>query len=117
MSNFDDFVTNVKDCASIVGEKVSDGIDLAKMNTYKARIQSDIKKEYASLGEKYYLSLKNETEEDFSVAINKIDDLKDQLDSIIEQINIHKKLVKCSSCSQYVPKDSEFCPHCGNKIK
>lgn len=117
MSDFDDFVTNVKGYASIVGEKVSGGIDLAKMNTYKVRIQSDIKKEYAALGEKYYLSLKNEGEEDFSASIQKIDDLKIQLDSIIEQINIHKKLVKCSSCSQYIPTDSEFCPHCGNKIK
>ena len=117
MSNFDDFITNVKGCASVVGEKVSVGIDLAKLNTYKARIQSDIKKEYAALGEKYYLSLKNKGEEDFFAAIQKIDDLKAQLESIVEQINIHKKLVQCSSCSQYVSTDSEFCPHCGNKIK
>ncbi len=117
MSNFDDFVTNVKGCASAVGEKVSDGIDFAKLNTYKVRIQSDIKKDYAALGEKYYLALKNKREEDFSAEIQRIDDLKGQLDSIIEQINIHKKLVQCSSCSQYVPKGSEFCPHCGNKIK
>lgn len=117
MSKFDDVLVNAKDVATTAGSKINEGVSVVKIKFQIAKIESEIKNEYKLIGTQYYLSKKNP-----DVAFNpeknvdNIDFYNQELETLKEKLADLKSLKRCDICSNYVPKDSEFCPKCGNKF-
>lgn len=116
---FDDVVVNAKAAASAVSKKASGVYDASKQKITAAELRSTIAKKLRELGAVIYKTKTGVIEEDDEVVtqlVNEIKELKDNLDTITENLASKNNRKKCASCGSTVPKNSLFCNICGAKL-
>lgn len=115
---FDDVVVNAKAAASMVSKKATDVYDVSKQKITAAEIRSEINKKLRFLGALTYKSqiYNIDLSEKITLTVSEINDLKDNLNLINQNIESSKNTKKCPQCGATVPKKSLFCNLCGSKI-
>lgn len=119
MGLLDDVMVNVKSAASTVSKKTNDIVDYSKLKFTASGLSNEIRKKYQSLGEEVYACSKIGTDDSKSIEllIQEIDELKEQLQSTNDLINLAKNKITCPVCKAILDKDSQFCNKCGSKIE
>lgn len=112
-----DFFDKISDVA------VSIGNDVAKKGrqvSEYARLQYQIKTRegylnelYQELGKKYYMDHKDDDDAD----IREVDSVVEELNNLREELSDKQGTVKCPQCGSVVPKDADYCIHCGKQLK
>lgn len=119
MGIFEDAIYNAKTAAGFVGKKAGKIVDSSKLTISAAELNSEISKKCEILGRVYYESKISDKSYDTAISelIEKISELKSQLDSVNELIAESKNKIKCPKCSTVNSKDAIFCTKCGKRLK
>ncbi len=118
MGIIEDVLLNARTAVDTVGKKAGQVIDISKLKLAVADIKSDISRKYQILGRVVYEE--SVTGKDYSKnkeeLIERIKELKEQLESVTEMIANSSQKVKCEVCGSYNSKNAIFCNKCGEKI-
>ncbi len=118
MGIFEDVLLNARSAVDAVGKTAGKVIDVSKLKLAAADIKSELSHKYQILGRVVYEE--NTTEKDYtknkSELIEKITDLKSQLESVNDMIAKAGNKKKCPSCGSYNSKNAGFCSKCGEKL-
>lgn len=119
MGILEDAIYNAKTAAGFVGKKAGKIVDASKLTISAAELNSEISKKCEILGRVVYESRISEKSYDAAIAelIEKISELKSQLDSVNELIAESKNKTKCPKCSTVNSRDAIFCGKCGERLK
>lgn len=119
MSIFEDVLLNARSAVDAVGKKAGQVIDISKLKLAAMDLKTEIAQKFQILGNvvyeekitgKDYTRNKNEL-------IEKITELKAQLDSISDIIANNSQKIKCPVCGTFNAKNAVFCNKCGEKIE
>jgi ribosomal protein L40E len=118
MSILEDVLLNARTAVDTVGKKAGQVIDVSKLRIAAADLKSDISRKYQILGRVAYEEAI--TGKDYSAnkaeLIEKIGELKGELESVMELIASSGNKIKCTSCGAYNSKKAVFCNKCGEKL-
>ncbi|MCH5297635.1 MAG: zinc ribbon domain-containing protein [Ruminococcus sp.] len=115
----DDVLVNAKTAASVVSKKATYVYGSSKQKLAAAEIRGEINKKLKELGALTYKSHTASvdcTDEILSI-VNEITELKENLDTINQNLASAKNQKKCPQCEANVPKNSLFCNICGAKLE
>ena len=119
MGIFEDVILNAKAVVGTVGKKAGEVVDISKLKLAAADLRSELSQKYQILGRitfeesktgKKYEKSKNEL-------IEKIAELKSQLESVTDMIERSRQKHKCPACGVYNARDAVFCSKCGEKLR
>lgn len=116
---FDDVLVNAKTAASVVSKKATYVYDSSKQKLAAAEIRGEINKKLKELGALTYKSqtASIECSDEILSIVNEITELKENLDTINQNLASAKNQKKCPQCEANVPKNSLFCNICGAKLE
>lgn len=119
MGILEDAIYNAKTAAGFVGKKAEKFVDISKLTISAAELSSEISKKCEILGRVVYEAKTSGKCYDKAIAelVEKISDLKGQLDSVNKLIAETKNRVKCPNCSTVNSKDAIFCGKCGERLR
>lgn len=119
MGILEDAIYNAKTAAGFVGKKAEKFVDISKLTISAAELSSEISKKCEILGRVVYEAKTSDKCYDKAIAelVEKISDLKGQLDSVNKLIAETKNRVKCPNCSTVNSKDAIFCGKCGERLR
>ncbi len=119
MGIFEDVIYNAKTAVSNVGKKAGKIVDVSKLTITAAELNSEISKKCEILGRVFYESKTTDKSYDTAIdeLVEKISELKGELDSVNELLAETKNKIKCPKCSAVNPKDAIFCEKCGERLK
>lgn len=115
----DDVVVNAKAAASVVSKKANYVYDSSKQKLAAAELRGEINKKLKELGALTYKAQVSSVDcsEDISRVVSEITELKENLDTINQNLASAKNQKKCPQCGANVPKNSLFCNICGAKLE
>lgn len=115
----DDVVVNAKAAASVVSKKATFVYDSSKQKLAAAELRGEINKKLKELGALTYKSQTSSVDctDDITRIVNEITELKENLDTINQNLASAKNQKKCPQCEANVPKNSLFCNICGAKLE
>lgn len=115
----DDVVVNAKAAASVVSKKATYVYDSSKQKLAAAELRGEINKKLKELGALTYKSQTSSADcnADITRIVNEITELKENLDTINQNLASAKNQKKCPQCEANVPKNSLFCNICGAKLE
>ena len=115
----DDVVVNAKAAASVVSKKATFVYDSSKQKLAAAELRGEINKKLKELGALTYKSQTSSVDcnADITRIVNEITELKENLDTINQNLASAKNQKKCPQCEANVPKNSLFCNICGAKLE
>lgn len=115
----DDVVVNAKAAASVVSKKATFVYDSSKQKLAAAELRGEINKKLKELGALTYKSQTSSADctADITRIVNEITELKENLDTINQNLASAKNQKKCPQCEANVPKNSLFCNICGAKLE
>ncbi len=118
MSILEDVLLNARTAVDTVGKKAGKVIDKSKLVLTAADLKSEISKKYEILGRVTFEAETTGKSYKKSVAelVEKITELREQLDSVNELIENSRKKVKCPKCGAFNAKGSAFCNKCGEQL-
>ncbi len=118
MGVFEDVVLNARTAVDSMGKKAGQVIDLSKLRIAALDLKSEISQKYSILGRiAYEESVSGKSyEKSKAELIEKITELKAQLASVNEMLEIARQKTKCPSCGTYNAKGAVFCAKCGAKV-
>lgn len=118
MGIFEDVILNARSAVDTVGKKAGKVIDASKLRIAAADIKSEIAQKYNILGRiAYEESTTDKTfEKSKKELIEKITELKTQLDSVNDMLEKARQRHKCANCGAYNSKGAVFCNKCGEKL-
>ena len=118
MGIFEDVLLNARSAVDAVGKTAGKVIDISKLKLAAADLKSEITRKYQILGRVAYEEgisgkdyTKNKTE-----LIEKITELKNQLNSVNDLLADASNKKKCASCGAYNSKNAQFCNKCGERL-
>lgn len=118
MGIIEDVLLNARSAVDTVGKKAGKVIDISKLRLASADLKSEISQKYQILGRVVFEEsvtgkdyTKNKTE-----LIEKIKELKSQLESVNDMIAKAAQKTKCTICGAYNAKGAVFCSKCGEKL-
>lgn len=116
---FDDVVVNAKAAASVVSKKATYVYDSSKQKLAAAELRGEINKKLKELGALTYKSQTASVDcsADIARIVGEITELKENLDTINENLASARNQKKCPNCNANVPKNSVFCNICGAKLQ
>lgn len=119
MGILEDAIYNAKTAAGFVGKKAEKFVDISKLTISAAELSSEISKKCEILGRVVYESKITNKSYDKAIQelVEKISDLKGQLDSVNELIAETKNRTKCPKCSTVNSKEAIFCGKCGERLR
>ena len=119
MGILEDAIYNAKTAAGFVGKKAEKFVDISKLTISAAELSSEISKKCEILGRVVYEAKTSDKCYDKAIAelVEKISDLKGQLDSVNELIAETKNRAKCPKCSTVNSRDAIFCGKCGERLR
>lgn len=119
MGFFEDTFIKAKDVFETVGEKGGELISVQKLKIEAAKAESQISKNYATLGRVVYSNLKNgcAAGDGCDALVQAIDDDLAALETIQKKIADEKGLTFCPSCGDSNPNDAVYCSKCGAKLR
>ena len=118
MGILEDVLLNARGAVDTVGKKAGQVIDISKLRIAATDLKSEISRKYQILGRVTYEE--SVSGKDYSVnkaeLIQKIGELKNDLDSVMELIASSGNKIKCAACGAYNSKKAVFCNKCGEKL-
>lgn len=119
MGIFEDAIYNARTAADFVGKKAGKIVDASKLTISAAELNSEISKKCEILGRVVYESKTSGKSYDTAIneLVEKISELKGQLDSVNELIAESRNKTKCPKCSTINSRDAIFCGKCGERLK
>jgi rRNA maturation endonuclease Nob1 len=115
MGVLDDVVHSAKNAADFLGNKTGEIVEITKLRTSIAEVESKLYKEYQSLGKFAYDAHKSNS--DFNEIITEksaaIDELNAQLAELNLKLSDLKGEIKCEVCGTINDENSNFCKKCG----
>lgn len=119
MGIFEDAIYNARTAAGVVGKKAGKLVDASKLTVLAAELNGEISRKCEILGRVFYESKVSGKSYDKAISelIEKISELKGQLDSVNELMAAAKDKVKCPKCSTVNSKNAIFCERCGKRLK
>lgn len=119
MGIFEDVLLNARSAVDAVGKTAGKVIDISKLKLAAADLKSEITRKYQILGRVEYEEsisgkdyAKNKSE-----LIDKITELKNQLDSVNDLLAEASNKKKCAACGAYNAKNAQFCSKCGERLE
>lgn len=115
----DDVVVNAKAAASVVSKRATYVYDSSKQKLAAAELRGEINKKLKELGALTYKSQTSDVDctADIAKIVSQITELKENLDTINQNIASAKNQKKCPQCEANLPKNSLFCNICGAKLE
>lgn len=89
-----------------------------KLSLQVSNLKAEIDENYKKIGEIFYASYKGDSAsgEEAELICKKIEELKEEIDTISAQISEIKDVDVCKNCGAEVSKDSAYCAKCGEEI-
>lgn len=120
------FFDKVKETASAVGDKVKEtsvaigdkskvAIEKQKVKAAIAKENQNITRQYTEIGKKYVEVFGEHPSLEFADSIKAINTAKEEITKLTAQLGDLEDYVTCQ-CGAKVPKNSAFCPTCGNQV-
>ncbi len=118
MSNFDDFVSDMKVVAGEVGKKANEYVEMSKLRLERVTIKGDIQKNFSKIGELVYNKHRTgeENEEVIGIYTDEIDDQYKRIAEITARITELKRRARCPACGAQNEVGAAFCSRCGAKL-
>lgn len=118
MGVLDDVIVNAKSAADAVGKKASKLVDISKLRISEADIRNDITKQFELLGREVYEAQKagHDSSEAVSAGTAAVDNLKEQLSAISEQLASAREKTICPECGHENEQGAAFCSKCGHSL-
>ena len=119
MGFFDNTMENAKAAFDAASKKTEKTVAISKKKIEETKLQNRLKSLYASLGERYYVSLKSAEagSTDFKDLLSAIDEVKKEIKKVRADINALKDKKACPYCGALINSDCEYCGKCGAKCK
>ena len=118
MGILEDLLLNAKTAVDSVGKKAEKVIDISKLTITAADLKTEISKKCEILGRIVYeqSATGKNYENSIKELIEKIAELKKELESVNEMIENSKEKSKCQVCGTYNIKGAVFCNKCGERL-
>ena len=118
MGILDDVVINAKSAAEAVSKKASQLMDASKLRISAAELSAGISKQYEALGQLVYETCREKLsgDEELSVILSEIDELKEQHAAVTKELNDKQNKVVCPTCGKRSPNTVQYCSNCGTKL-
>lgn len=118
MGFFEDTFVKAKDMFETVGDKGSEILSVQKLKIEAAKLNSQICKNFETLGRVVYCNIQNGCEADDGTEglVDSIDTQESALEYINKKIADEKGLVVCEGCGANNPVDSLYCSKCGSAL-
>ncbi len=118
MGILENFVSNAKQAANVVGKKTGELVDTSKLKLQAAEINGDIRRSFEALGRALYEARKQDiqTTEEIDDIILLINHRYDELDEVNEQLTKLSSKTACPRCGEMNVKSANFCSRCGEKL-
>lgn len=118
MGFFEEAVIKAKDLYDVAAKKTGEVVSVQKLKLKATQINSQLSKDFETLGRFYYETVKESGDEvtDFAEIIGAIDSKFDELDEIECQINEAKRTKTCSACGAKCAETASFCENCGQQL-
>ncbi|MGN0173439.1 MAG: hypothetical protein ACI39F_03265 [Acutalibacteraceae bacterium] len=118
MGFFEDAVVKAKDAFDVAAKKTNEVVSLQKLKIKVSQVNSDLSKDFETLGRLYFESVKDSDEEvkDFKEIIESIEGRFTELEDLEAQIDAQKKNKVCKKCNFKNPEEAVFCAKCGEKL-
>lgn len=119
MGVIEDAIYNAKTAVGYVGKKAGKIADVSKLTISAAELNSEISKKCEILGRVVYEAKTTDKSYDNAIEelVQKISELKGELDSVNELIATTRNRSKCPKCSTVNVKDAIFCSKCGERLQ
>jgi hypothetical protein len=104
-----------KEAGNSIGTATKSAVERQKLKSAISKEESNIEKQYTAIGKKYVELFGEQAPVEFADFLKSIDTSKAEIDKLNVQLNALDDCVVCA-CGKRVPKDSSFCPNCGNAI-
>lgn len=118
MSTFDEVVNGAKKMFDAAAVKTNELYESSRIHIEKSQLNCKLKEEYEKLGKTCYNM--SETGEDMTIAmknsINKINQLKKEIQLKNDDLNNVNNTVTCSACGASINAKCDYCPKCGAKL-
>ena len=117
MEFWDEIYKKMTTAADYTAKETTKLTEIAKLKYNLMREKSKLEEAYKSLGELYYEQMKenNLDEHKLSMAFDKIEKIKLELERLEEAINLANNVKLCTECKAKIEKDMQYCPKCGAK--
>lgn len=118
MANIEGFIDKARLVADAAGKKTGEIVEISKLKLQCVKLNNDINKLYAKLGESVY-AMKGQGYENTAVIDNLCSNIKKllkQLDDVSAKIADMKNIIICSACGEKNPNTSYYCSKCGSRI-
>ena len=118
MGLFEDAVVKAKDVFDVAAKKTNDVVSLQKLKFKVSQVNSQLSKDFETLGRLYFEKVKESDEEiaDFKEIIEAIETGFDEIENLEKEIDSQRNNVTCQKCGSKNPDSSAFCSNCGEKL-
>lgn len=117
MSFFDKIGNGVVEAGNSISQKAKDISEQTRIsgeiNRYKAQKEEYIKK----LGETVYEAKEKGEEPDIEEILASLRETDMFIKNLTNSLNDVKGIMSCGQCGSEIPRDSLFCPNCGQKVE
>ncbi len=110
------FMDDLNKMMSNAGKRTREMADAAKMNSAIAEEEKKINALYYQAGKLYVALHPTDYEPEFGSVMAQIADVEAKLSNYRQQLMQIKGVIPCSQCGADVPRNSAFCPACGNAM-
>ncbi len=117
MDFWDDLYKKMNSAVDYTAKETTKLTEIAKLKYNLMREKSNLDEAYKNLGKIYYAQMKDGDldEHKLSLAYDKIEKSKQEIEKIEAAINVAKNIKICSECKAKIEKEMLFCPKCGAK--
>ena len=116
MAFFNELGKKITQTSQDVMQKTKEMADIAKLNSAISDEERKIENLYTQIGQ-LYVSLHNQDEEpDFAQLLSELQTANEKIESIKQDIQDIKGIIRCAFCGAEMQKNATFCSSCGNAI-
>lgn len=119
MTTWEEWLLKAKDAAGVVEKKTTELAETVKLKTKAAGVRKEIAATFEGVGRLLYDSRQNDSDvtELLDAAIQRVDQLQAELQTIEDEICAYKNATRCPECREVVDEQAVYCSRCGHKMK
>lgn len=121
MDFLDNALSKTKEIFEIARKKTEDAVNTGKQKIDVATIENKLAKDYEALGKIYYENIKEADAQSLAENVIElkasIEEKKEKIASIKEELNRAKNKRYCPSCGASIAADSIYCSVCGAALQ
>ncbi|MBQ4155244.1 MAG: zinc ribbon domain-containing protein [Clostridia bacterium] len=117
MGFFEEAIVKAKEVYDVAAKKTSEVVSVQKLKLKATQVNSQLSKDFETLGRLYYEKVKESGENiEYVELFDSIDSKFDELEQIEDEINEQKKTKTCSNCGAKNSETAAFCNNCGTQL-